>query len=254
MLDLRADTAEGVGKVQATHLDATGDADHNRSGPKSASTGDPLNVVADRVLAAHREQFIHYEGHVRAWRGGDLVESSSLDVYRTERRLASGFRVQTSHLQRPAQQAAPNPFASGPSRRETQPVTIRADRLEYMDEGRKASYRGNVELLTENTTLKADHLEVYFSKGANVEASEIERAVAEGQVGVTQQGRRAAGEHADYDAASGKIVLTGGPPTLYDAENGFTTGQRLTFYIRDDRLLVDGGNNSPTLTKHRVAQ
>lgn len=254
LLDLRADTAEGVGKVQATHLEATGDADHNRSGPKSAGTGDPLNILADRMLAAHREQFIHYEGHVRAWRGGDLVESSSLDAYRTERRLASGFRVQTSHLQHPAQLAAPNSSASGPSRRETQPVTIRADRLEYMDEGRKASYRGNVELLTENTTLKADHLEVYFSKGANVEASEIERAVAEGHVAVTQQGRRAAGEHADYDAASGKIVLTGGPPTLYDAENGFTTGQRLTFYIRDDRLLVDGGNNSPTLSKHRVAQ
>lgn len=238
LIDVHADTAEGVGKVRSTHLGSNGE-----SGPTS--------VLADRVVAQRRGQTVHYEGHVRAWRGTDVVESASLDVFRTERRVRSGTRVLTSHLQ-PAALVEGNNSQSG--KRETKPVTIRADRLEYFDQGRKASYRGNVRLQTENTTLEADRLDAYFSNLPTAAAVELERAVADGGVKVTQPERRATGHHAEYFAAEGKIVMSGGPPSLYDAEKGSTTGQRLTFYIRDDRLLVDGGDESPTISRHRIAQ
>jgi lipopolysaccharide export system protein LptA len=97
-------------------------------------------------------------------------------------------------------------------------------------------------------------MDVYFSAAGTTEEAEIERAVAEGHVRVVQPGRRAQGEHAEYFAGQGKIVLTGGPPSLYDAEKGFTTGRRLTFFTQDDRLFVDGGDGLPSLSKHRVAQ
>jgi lipopolysaccharide transport protein LptA len=238
LIDVRADTAEGAGKVRSTHLGSNGE-----SGPTS--------VLADRVIAQRRSQTVHYEGNVRAWRGTDVVESASLDVFRTERRVRSGTRVLTSHLQ-PAALAGEGNSQSG--KRETKPVTIRADRLEYFDQGRKASYRGNVRLQTENTTLEADRLDAYFSNLPTADDVELERAVADGSVKVTQPGRRATGHHAEYFAAEGKIVMSGGPPSLYDAEKGSTTGQRLTFYIRDDRLLVDGGDESPTISRHRIAQ
>ena len=81
-----------------------------------------------------------------------------------------------------------------------------------------------------------------------------DRAVADGHVLVVEPGRRATGEHAEYDAGPGKIQVTGGPPALYDEQKGFVTGERLTFFVHDDRLLVDGGDKSPTLSQHRVAQ
>ena len=244
-LDMRTDTAEGLGKVQSTHLQAAGQA-------KGAAPV-PTNVVADRMVGQRESQFVHYEGHVRAWHGSDVVESSSLDVYRAERRVSSGSQVVTSHLQSAALVAGTHP-APGRPQRETRPVTIRADHLDYLDQGRKASYRGNVQLQTENTTLKANRMDVFFTKEGTAESSEVDRAVAEGQISVVQPSRRASGEHAEYEAGRGKIVVTGGPPTLYDAEKGFTTGQRLTFFIHDDRLFVDGGDESPTLSKRRVAQ
>ena len=240
--DLRNDIAEGVGKVQGTHLGGAREA-------KRAA--EPTNVLADRMIAQQRSQVVHYEGHVRAWHGADVVESSAVDVYRAERRVSSGTQVLTSHLQ-PASLVAGS--APDSRQRETRPLTIRADLLEYLDQGRKARYRGNVRLQTENTTLDADRLEVFFSQAGTVEESEVDRAVAEGHVRVIQPGRRASGDHAEYFAGPGKIVLTGGPPSLYDADKGFTTGQRLTFFIHDDRLFVDGGDESPTLSKHRVAQ
>ncbi len=252
VLDLRSDTAEGVGKVQSTHFEAASPANPGDRDVPRSKLSDPTNVLADRMLAERRAQFAHYEGHVRAWHGSDVIESSSLDVYRAERRLRSGSEVLTSHLQPAA--LVPGKGEPSGAERETRPVTIRADRLEYFDEGRKAGYRGNVQLQTENTTLRADRLDVYFSGSKTVEASGIERAVAEGRVTVLQPTRRATGEHAEYYAAAGKILLTGGPPTLEDAEKGSTTGQRLTFFIHDDRLLVDGGDESPTVSRHRVAQ
>jgi len=237
VVDLRDDSAEGIGKVQSTHL---------------RSTAGATSVLADRVVAKRKNQTVHYEGNVRAWRGTDVIESAALDVYRNERRLSSGYQVRTSHLQA-ASLVAEN-SAAGAGKHETRPVTIRADRLEYFDQGRKASYRGNVNLQTEDTTLDADRVDAYFSGTPGEDATELERAIAEGHVRVTQPARRASGNHGEYYAKDGRILLTGGPPTLYDADKGFTTGQRLTFYIRDDKLEVDGGDESPTLSKHRIAQ
>ncbi len=237
VIDLRDNSAEGTGKVQSTHL---------------RSAAGATNVLADRVVVKRQNQTVHYEGNVRAWRGTDVIESAALDVYRNERRLSSGYQVRTSHLQ-PASLVAEN-SAAGAGKHETRPVTIRAYRLEYFDQGRKASYRGNVKLQTEDTTLEADRVDAYFSGTPGAEATELERAIAEGHVRVTQPGRRAAGNHGEFFAKDGRMLLSGGPPTLYDADKGFTTGRRLTFYIRDDRLEVDGGDESPTLSKHRIAQ
>ena len=43
-----------------------------------------------------------------------------------------------------------------------------------------------------------------------------------------------------YTAADDKFVLTGGPPSIFDAEQGKITGVSLTFFRHDDRVLVEG--------------
>jgi lipopolysaccharide export system protein LptA len=243
--DLQRDTVEGTGKVQSTHREAEEQAPDGQA-------HDPTNVLADRMVAQRRSQVVHYEGRVRAWRGADVVESSSLDVYRMEKRMSSGSQVLTSHLQ-PASYAPASAPASASSRHESRPLTVRADLLDYFDEGSKASYRGHVKLQTETTSMEGDAMDVYFSRLGTSQDSEVERATAEGHVVVVQPGRRATGQHGEYFAGPGKIVLVGGPPSIHDVEKGFTTGQRLTLFIHDDRLLVDGGEGSPSLSEHRVA-
>jgi lipopolysaccharide export system protein LptA len=258
VFDLPNGRAEGLSRVQSTHFEGIAPEEAVRRPPVSnakstARTGaaEPTNVLADRMVADRATQVVHYEGHVRAWSGRDVIEASSLDIYRAERRVSSGLHVVTLHLQ-PAAPAAGSDAVGAVH--DARPVTIRADRLEYIDRGRRARYDGNVELQTENTTLQADRLDVYFKSSDTVESSDIERAVADGHVTVAEPGRRAKGEHAEYFAAAGKIMMTGGRPSIYDEEKGWTTGQRLTFFIHDDSLSVDGGGDSPALSKHRVAQ
>ena len=87
-----------------------------------------------------------------------------------------------------------------------------------------------------------------------VGARQISRAVGTGGVTVEEGDRRAIADRGEYTANSGKFVMTGGKPTLYDGTSGTTTGTQLTFFLADDTIIVDSENGSRTLTKHRVQQ
>ncbi len=263
-IDLRTNTSVGEGRVQATHLPA---AEPGAAPPATPPL--PTNVLADKMVAAKQSQTIHYEGHVRAWQGTDVVESTSMDVFRAQRRVSSGQHVVTTYLEPASTAAAPGssteakgpetkggqtPVQAGPQAGgQARPVTVHADYLNYFDEGRRARYHGNVRLVTDTTTLQSDRLDVYFTQGDSVEGSQVDHADADGHVKVTQPGRLGTSEHGEYFSVPGKIVLTGGPPVLVDEKKGSTTGERLTFFTHDDRLFVDGGDQPSPLPKHRVA-
>lgn len=233
------------------------------------ASSDTTNVLAERVTADRSKQLVHYEGHVRAWHGPDVVEAPSLDIYRADRRIVAAHGVLTSDLaaapwKTDAQQdSSPTVSRTGSAASGShnpkakpevaQPVTIRADRLEYLELGRTAAYRGHVRMDQAGATLEADRLDAFFSKAAPGQPSELERAVANGSVTVVEPGRRATGDHAEYFAAEGRIELSGGPPTLCDTEKGFTTGQTLTFFMRSDTLQVDGGQGFRALSKHHYS-
>jgi len=248
LLDFEDGAAEGRGHVEATHQGASG----SLPGARGATGDDPTHVVADRMRAERTGGAVHYQGDVRAWHGPNVLESSELDYSKSARRITSAVRVVTSHL-------APGSLAPGSEGKvsggsQIHPVVIRADRLEYFDDGRKASYRGNVAMESQGATLTADALDVYFSAAAIGGESQIERAVADGHVVVVRETRRGTGDHAEYWAKEDKIELTGGPPALYDAGKDFTTGRRLTFYLSNDTVLVDGDAATPTYSKHRIPQ
>jgi len=57
-----------------------------------------------------------------------------------------------------------------------------------------------------------------------------------------------------YGADEEKFVLKGtpgSPPSIFDAEHGQITGVSLTFFNRDDRVLVDS-SNSESITQTRL--
>lgn len=288
--------AEGVGHVSSTHagefpaegLTVAGQVPRASSVSDNANPG-VTNVLADRVLADRNRQVFRYEGHVRAWRGADVIQAPAVDIYRLERRIVADSGVVTSDLEPsppkrgpagpnsrgtiagvsddPSTEAGPagrghkesTPlFSAAKSRGQasgaTQPVTIRADRLEYRDLEHKAMYRGHVRMDSSGATLECDRLDAYFTAPEPGQPSQLDRAVADGTVVLLEPGRRGTGDHADYLALEGKIVMTGGPPSLYDAQKGFTTGRSLTFFTQDDSLIVDGGAGFRSLSEHRLTQ
>jgi lipopolysaccharide export system protein LptA len=105
--------------------------------------------------------------------------------------------------------------------------------------------------------MRAPVLDLYFTRSSDGKVAgqgtaQISRAVGSGGVVVEQGERRGTAERGVYTAEDSKFVLSGGTPTVYDANEGTTTGRELTFNIADDTIVVDSGNGMRTLTKHRV--
>jgi lipopolysaccharide export system protein LptA len=73
---------------------------------------------------------------------------------------------------------------------------------------------------------------------------------------LTQPGRRATGGWAQYVAADETVVLTGEPARVEDAEQGTQQSRRLTVYLRESRVVADGGEGRPDAGRvrstHRV--
>src|SRR5947208_2258027 len=141
------------------------------------------------------------------------------------------------------------------------PVTITSSRLTYADNERKAHFDGAVQAKGGDATITSNQMDVYLKSRGQSAATQaiaatgrVDHIVALGRVLVSQPGRTARGDQLVYTAAEDKFVLTGGPPSIFDAEHGKITGVSLTFFRHDDRVLVEGNDTSPTVTQTRVAR
>jgi hypothetical protein len=83
-------------------------------------------------------------------------------------------------------------------------------------------------------------------------ARELSRLLAQGGAVVRQGDREGIGEQAEYTAADGKFVLSGGEVTVTDASSNTSSGRSLTFFVANDTIFLDSKEGSRTLTKHRV--
>src|ERR1700722_13892482 len=152
-------------------------------------------------------------------------------------------------------------------------VAITAAKFTYVDSERKAHYEGGVSAKSTDFTASSQTMDVYLlprsqivSQNPSHVASQtkpsqsvtgqgrVDHVVAQGHVLVLQPNRRADGETLVYTAADDKFVLTGGPPSIFDAEQGKVTGVSLTFFRADDRVLVEGEASTPVVTQTRVAR
>jgi lipopolysaccharide export system protein LptA len=141
------------------------------------------------------------------------------------------------------------------------PITITAKRLTYVDLDRKVHYEGGVLARGTDFTASSSTADVYLLPHSQTAGKQplsapgrLDRMVAQGDVVIQQTNRRAQGQTLTYTAADDKFVLTGGPPSIFDAEQGKITGVSLTFFRGDDRVLVEGEANTPVVTQTRVAK
>jgi lipopolysaccharide export system protein LptA len=235
------------GDVKSTYSDLKAQPD----GALLASSS-PIHVTA-RAMLAHRSPAIaDYTGNARLWQDANIVEAPSIRFDRDQRSVIA----QAS----PSQMVSTVLIQTDKSGKVT-PVTITSLRLSYTDKERKAHFDGAVQAKGSDATITSDQMDVYLkSRGqsaatpAIAATGRVDRIVALGRVLVSQPGRTARGDQLVYAAAEDKFVLTGGPPSIFDAEHGKITGVSLTFFRHDDRVLVEGNDKSPTVTQTRVAR
>jgi lipopolysaccharide export system protein LptA len=248
------------------------------------ASASPIHVTAATMTAHNSSGIALYQGNARLWQDSNLIEAPSIQFDRDHRSLvAQGTSAQpvSTVLVQANQSGAKNSESAGQSgvglrrgsgeyktkikkeREGTQngPVTITSLRLTYLDVERRAHYEGGVLALGTGFRANANQMDVYFlQRGQDVanktlsNSGRLERMVASGSVVIQEPGRRAVGEKLVYTASDDKFVLTGGPPSIFDAERGKITGDSLTFFRADDRVLVVGGAGTPVVTQTRLAR
>jgi lipopolysaccharide export system protein LptA len=196
-----------------------------------------------------------YAGDARLWQDANVVEAPSIEFNRDRRSMvamgSAAQAVSTVLIQTDRSQDS----KAGKST----PIAITSSRLTYADSERKAHFEGDVVAKGAEVTITAKTMDAFLQARGPANqppsgAGKLDRIIAQEEVVITQPNRRASGDLLTYTADDDKFVLTGGPPSIFDAEHGKITGVSLTFFRHDDRVLVEGNNLSPTVTQTRVAR
>jgi lipopolysaccharide export system protein LptA len=272
------DDAFADGDVKSTYSELT----EQPNGALLASAS-PIHVTGATMTAHNTPAIAVYQGNARLWQDANIVEAPSIQFDRDRRfLLAQGTAAQPvstvlvqAKLLQPnrveADKVQPSKAEPGTEHKthpkseekpsDTGPVAISSAKLTYADAERKAHYEGGVLAKGTSFTASAGTMDAYLLPRSQSSSNQtlagpgqLDHIVAKGNVVVQQPSRRAEGQTLVYTAAEDKFVLTGGPPSIFDAERGKITGVSLTFFRADDRVLVEGKASTPVVTQTRMAR
>ncbi len=263
-----------AGGVVSTYLPtAQGDALSLGSGTAHISADTLSGTVGSNHV------IVTYTGRARLWQGESVLDSDQIEVWQDDKKLQATGHVIAVFSQvsgpfgaMPAINAGLKPAPRSNSGSSSGPTLWRvlAPNLTYWSDQGKAHLEGGVIASSDQGYLQSRTLDLFLDPAAPAPAGggsppstsktpggapggrQLERALAQGAVVVRQGDRRAMAEQAEYTAADGKFVLSGGEPTIADASSDTTTGHSLTFFVANDTILIDSQEGSRTLTKHRV--
>jgi len=252
------------GDVKSTYSDVKEDP----NGALLASSS-PIHVTAQSMTAHNAPATALYKGNVRLWQDANVIEAPSIQFDRDRRHVTAlgtpsqpvqTILVQSEKPSKPITDKSPRPAKAGSAPSGTSPITIAAAKVTYADSERRVRYEGDVVAKATEFTASAKTADAYLLPRNQTAIQpvttpgQLDRMTAEGNVLIRQPNRRAEGQKLVYTAAEDKFVLTGGPPSIFDAEQGKITGDSLTFFRRDDRVLVEGEASSPVVTQTRIAR
>jgi lipopolysaccharide export system protein LptA len=193
-----------------------------------------------------------YTGDARLWQNANVIEAPSIEFDRNHRSVVA--RGTPAH-------AVSTVLVQTEKSGKVTPVKITSTRFTYNDEERKAHFEGAVQAKGPDLTIAANAMDVFLHSRdqatpnqALAGTGKIDRIIANDHVVITQPNRTATGDQLVYTSSDDKFVLSGGPPSIFDAEQGKITGVSLTLFRHDGRVLVEGNSTSPTVTQTRVAR
>lgn len=199
---------------------------------------------SDADLAVVTSRFFEYESaaHLARYREGALLRSGRSELRATEiRRVDLGpgrRRLEASGdvVSLLASRAKPGVPAEPP-------LDGRAQEMSYDEATHLVAYSGDAVLVQGEVSTKSPRALLQLA----ADGSELVKLEAFDPVELRQGSRIANGERAVYTPADKTIVVTGRKVDLKD-ESQQVHGRTLTFYVGDDRILVDGREEARTET------
>jgi LPS export ABC transporter protein LptC/lipopolysaccharide transport protein LptA len=207
------------------------------------NTKSPIFITAERADAQNKESIAVYTINARGWQDDNFIKADRIELYQDDKRMVAAGNVESALYQTKQE--------TSPEKREVVPGFATAERMTYSDTERKIHYEGGVKARQGTDRIEASSVDVYLEQ----ETSEVNHMNAEGNVVLTQPGRRGVGDKLAYTSEDGRAVLTGKSARVDDVEKGATMGSQLTFYSRDDRISVENQQGTGRVrSTHRLTK
>jgi lipopolysaccharide export system protein LptA len=122
------------------------------------------------------------------------------------------------------------------------PIDILSDTVEANQKQSTVTFKGNVIAKQEDITLYARILVITYDP----DTKKIKEIMAVGNVKIVQLDRRATSQKATFHQDESKVILDG-EAVVREGEN-VIRGERVTFYVDDERSVVEGGKGGRVST------
>jgi lipopolysaccharide export system protein LptA len=194
------------------------------------------NVKSPVFIASAAAEFQHeagigvYTGGARAWQDDNFVKADRLVLRREQKRMEGEGDVQSALYQARRKEADGS--------RVVVPVFASSRSMSYTDADRLLHYETDVDIRQGTERITGAVADVYLLK----DSYEVERTIVQRNVVVTQPGKRGTGDWAQYTAADETVVLKGNPAHVEDTEKGASESNRITVYLRENRVVSDSGD------------
>lgn len=230
------------------------------SDPLLPGGDEALQATAARMTTRDQNQWIRYEGNARLWQGANRLHADAVVIDRKQQTIEAKGNV-FSQIEEAASTGAAKAAASpdktkaggASTARKAAPVytLIHSEQMRYQEADKLATYTGNVRMRRAGLSVDSTSMRMVLAEDEAGQTM-LRQSFADGDVRILMREatttRRGGAEHAEYEPAQTKMVLYGGDPFFEDQRQGATRGMRLTYYSKDDRLLVESGETAPALS------
>lgn len=188
-------------------------------------------IIADDLRYSEKQRRFVFSGKVKLWQTKEMVmtQELSLDVEKGTITARGGIQSILPYQPRGEQ--------------EEEKLSIEAEELDFDPEKNLIIYRNKVVLEEKNVNLRAQNLLIALEK----EGGTIETITAQKEVVMVQGSYEGRGEEARYDLKQ-EILTMVGNPVLIDKDKGKIEGSKLTFYMADDRIVIENKDSKRSET------
>ncbi len=118
-----------------------------------------------------------------------------------------------------------------------EPIFITSNWMEADHKKNTITYKGRVVVVQGDMTMRCETLTAYYDP----DMKQLKQAVAENKVSVVQGARTALGTKAVFNGQAQTVTLTGNP--VVRQGNSEVSGNRIVFFMAEDRAVVEGGSD-----------
>ncbi len=186
------------------------------------STDKPVFITSDAANIDHKTQVAVYAGNARGWQDENYIRANTISIFQKDGKMTGDGAVQSSLTQD----------------KEKGPINASSAKMSYDQNTRVVRYNENVDIRRGTDRLTGNAAMLLLN-----EQNEIVKSDMEGNVVITQPGKKATGDFAQYISADEMVQLRGNPATVDDATNGRSSGSQMTIYLKKNLVIGEGRTN-----------